>query len=160
MDKILVSQCLLGYPVRYDGGAFDPGKLLKQWRAQGRLVLICPEMAGGLSTPRSPAEIPGGQGSAVLDGLVPVVTVDGTEVTNAYVAGADAALQLIADHSIRYAVLKARSPSCGNRETYDGSFSGIRVAGEGVAAAALRRRGVKVFNETELEQLAALLINN
>lgn len=158
MDKILVSRCLLGHPVRYDGGAFDPGRLLRQWQAQGRLVLICPEVAGGLPTPRPPAEILGGQGGAVLDGLVPVVSVDGEEVTKAYIAGAGAALQLITEHTIRYAVLKARSPSCGNRETYDGNFSATPVGGEGVTAAALRREGVMVFNETELDQLAALLI--
>lgn len=143
--------------MRYDGGAFDPAQLLQHWRAQGRIIALCPEVAGGLPTPRPAAEILGGQGAAVLDGLVPVVTVSGQDVTGAFLSGATAALRLVAEHDVRYAVLKARSPSCGNHATYDGSFRGIRVAGEGVTAAALRRHGVQVFNETELAQLAALL---
>jgi uncharacterized protein YbbK (DUF523 family) len=77
--------------------------------------------------------------------------------TLAFIAGADAALELIARHGIRLAVLKARSPSCGNVENYDGSFSGTRVAGEGVTAAALKRAGVAVFNETELQEAQRLL---
>lgn len=157
MQKILVSRCLLGHPVRYDGGAFDPADLLQRWQTQGRVVALCPEVSGGLPTPRAPAEVLGGQGAAVLDGRVPVVDIDGRDVSAAFVAGADAALQLAVRHGIRYAVLKARSPSCGNHETYDGSFSGTRVAGEGVAAAALRRHGVRVFNESELDLLARLL---
>lgn len=157
MEKILVSACLLGQPVRYDGGAFAPALLLQRWHRQGRIIALCPEQAGGLATPRPPAEIAGGQGGAVLDGRIPVLTVHGLDVTTAFIAGAKVALQLVAEHGIRYALLKARSPSCGNHETYDGSFSGVRVAGEGVAAAALRRQGVQVFNETELDQLAMLL---
>lgn len=157
MDRILVSACLLGQPVRYDGGAFDGLPLLRQWQAQGRLVPLCPEVAGGLPTPRPPAEIPGGQGAAVLDGKVQVLDIHGRDVSPAFVAGAELALQLVREHGIRFAVLKARSPSCGNRETYDGSFTGARVAGEGVTAAALRRQGIRVFNETELDQLARLL---
>ncbi|MDR6231796.1 uncharacterized protein YbbK (DUF523 family) [Pseudomonas sp. SORGH_AS199] len=157
MEKILVSRCLLGHRVRYDGGAHGPFDLLAVWQAQGRIVPLCPEVAGGLPTPRQPAEIPGGQGGAVLDGRLPVVTDSGEDVTRAFVAGAAAALELIARHGIRLAVLKARSPSCGNVENYDGSFSGTRVAGEGVTAAALKRAGVAVFNETELQEAQRLL---
>jgi uncharacterized protein YbbK (DUF523 family) len=157
MEKILVSRCLLGHRVRYDGGAHGPFDLLAVWQAQGRVVPLCPEVAGGLPTPRPPAEIPGGQGGAVLDGRLPVVTDSGEDVTRAFVAGAAAALELIARHGIRLAVLKARSPSCGNVENYDGSFSGTRVAGEGVTAAALKRAGVAVFNETELQEAQRLL---
>ncbi|WP_267400867.1 DUF523 domain-containing protein [Pseudomonas sp. GM_Psu_2] len=157
MEKILVSRCLLGHRVRYDGGAHGPFDLLGVWQSEGRIVPLCPEVAGGLPTPRPPAEIPGGQGGAVLDGRVAVVTVGGEDVTTAFVAGAEAALELIARHGIRLAVLKARSPSCGNLENYDGSFSGTRVAGEGVTAAALKRAGVAVFNETELVAAQHLL---
>ena len=163
MEKILVSRCLLGHRVRYDGGAHGPFDLLGVWQSQGRIVPLCPEVAGGLSTPRPPAEIPGGPGGAVLAGRLPVVTVGGEDVTAAFVAGAEAALELIARHGIRLAVLKARSPSCGNLENYDGSFSGTRVAGEGVTAAALKRAGVAVFNETELvaaQRLLAVLEGN
>jgi len=157
MQKILVSRCLLGEPVRYDGGTHGPFPLLEAWRHQGRLVAICPEVAGGLPTPRPPAEIPGGQGARVLDGECDVLTVAGAEVGAAFIAGARQALRLVQEHDIRLAVLKARSPSCGNRENYDGSFSGRRVSGEGVSAALLRRHGVQVFSEEELEAAAAAL---
>ena len=154
MEKILVSRCLLGHAVRYDGGAHGPIDLLLRWQAEGRVVALCPEVAGGLPTPRPPAEIPGGQGAAVLEGHVPVRTIDGVDVSEAFLMGAAAALALVRAHDIRIAVLKACSPSCGNRENYDGTFSGRRVAGEGVTAALLRREGVQVFNEDDLEEAA------
>ncbi|MFA5677342.1 MAG: DUF523 domain-containing protein [Pseudomonas sp.] len=160
MPTILVSACLLGEPVRYDGAGSGYHTLLQQWQAQGRVIPLCPEVSGGLPVPRPPAEVPGGQGAAVLDGQLPVLDVTGRDVTAAFVAGAAVAVQLVEQHAIRHAVLKARSPSCGNQETYDGTFSSTRVAGEGVTAAALRRRGVRVFNETELEQLAELLCSD
>ena len=151
MEKILVSRCLLGHAVRYDGGAHGPVERLRRWQAEGRVVALCPEVAGGLPTPRPPAEIPGGQGTAVIDGLLAVRSMEGADVSAAFLAGAQAALELVRAHGIRLAVLKARSPSCGNRENYDGSFSGRRVPGEGVTAAALRRAGVQVFSEEELD---------
>ncbi|WP_298185150.1 DUF523 domain-containing protein [uncultured Pseudomonas sp.] len=157
MQKILISRCLLGQRVRYDGGAHGPFALLERWQQEGRVVALCPEVAGGLPTPRAPAEILGGQGAQVLDGLLPVLTVDGEDVTAAFVSGAAQALALVAQHGIRIALLKARSPSCGNQENYDGSFSGTKVAGEGVTAAALRRAGVQVFSEEELAAAEAAL---
>lgn len=157
MQKILVSRCLLGHAVRYDGGAHGPFTMLECWQQEGRIVPLCPEVAGGLPTPRAPAEIAGGQGAQVLDGLLPVLTVDGEDVSAAFVEGAEQALALVAKHGIRMALLKAHSPSCGNRENYDGSFSGTRVAGEGVTAAALRRAGVRVFSEEQLQEAAAEL---
>jgi uncharacterized protein YbbK (DUF523 family) len=157
MQKILVSACLLGQPVRYDGAGHGPFAPLLQWQQQGRVVALCPEVAGGLPTPREPAEILGGQGGQVLDGLIAVRTVTGEDVSAAFVAGAQIAERLVQQHGIRIAVLKARSPSCGNQQNYDGSFSGTLVAGEGVTATALRRLGVQVFNEAQLSQVQALL---
>jgi len=157
MEKLLVSRRLLGHRVRYDGGAHGPYDLLQRWQDEGRIVPLCPEVAGGLPTPRAPAEIPGGQGGQVLDGARPVLTDAGEDVTAAFVAGAEIALQLVRQHGLRVAVLKARSPSCGNTQSYDGSFSGTLVAGEGVTAALLRRHGVKVFNESELAAAATEL---
>lgn len=155
--KILVSACLLGQAVRYDGGAHGPFTQLLDWQAQGRVLPLCPEVAGGLPTPRPAAEIIGGQGAQVLDGLVQVRSRDGADVSAAFIAGAGIAERLVQQHGIRIAVLKARSPSCGNRHSYDGSFSGTLVAGEGVTAAALRRLGVQVFNESELSEAAQAL---
>ncbi|WP_426151701.1 DUF523 domain-containing protein [Pseudomonas sp. DC3000-4b1] len=155
--KVLVSRCLLGEPVRYDGQASGYWALLKAWQAEGRVVPLCPEVAGGLPTPRPPAEIDGGQGRAVLAGQARIIASTGEDVTASFLVGAEAALALVRAHDIRVAVLKANSPSCGNEQTYDGSFSGRRVTGEGVAAALLAQAGVKVFNEGQLEQVEAFL---
>ncbi|WP_434573719.1 2-thiouracil desulfurase family protein [Pseudomonas sp. Z3-6] len=157
MEKILVSRCLLGHRVRYDGGASGPFDQLQQWLDQGRVVPLCPEVAGGLPTPRAAAEIPGGQGGQVLDGQAAVITTDGEDVSAQFLSGAYQALEQVRVHGIRIAVLKANSPSCGNLLTYDGTFSGVKVSGEGVTAALLRRHGVRVFSELELPEAAAAL---
>lgn len=157
MQKILVSRCLLGHRVRYDGGASGPFDRLQQWLDEGRVVPLCPEVAGGLPTPRAAAEIPGGQGSEVLDGQAAVITTDGEDVSTQFLSGAYQALALVREHGIRVAVLKANSPSCGNLFTYDGTFSGVKVRGEGVTAALLKRHGVQVFSELELAEAGAAL---
>ncbi|MDR9750870.1 DUF523 domain-containing protein [Pseudomonas sp. SZMC_28357] len=157
MHKILVSRCLLGHRVRYDGGASGPFDVLQQWIDEGRVVPLCPEVAGGLPTPRAAAEIPGGQGSEVLDGLTSVITVEGQDVSAEFLNGAHQALALVRQHGICIAVLKANSPSCGNRQTYDGTFSGVKVSGEGVTAALLKRHGVLVFSELELAEAGQAL---
>lgn len=157
MQKILVSACLLGEAVRYDGAAHGPFAQLQAWQAEGRVLALCPEMAGGLPTPRPPAEILGGQGRAVLAGQQVVRDCHGRDVSDAFRAGAARALALVREQGIGMAVLKARSPSCGNRQTCSGEFSGRLVEGAGVTAAALQAAGVVVFNEHELEQAAAWL---
>ncbi|WP_366300680.1 DUF523 domain-containing protein [Pseudomonas atacamensis] len=157
MEKILVSRCLLGHRVRYDGGASGPFDLLEQWIEEGRVVPLCPEVAGGLPTPRAAAEIPGGQGGEVLDGTAAVITTDGEDVSAQFLEGARQALELVQKHGIRVAVLKANSPSCGNLLTYDGTFRGVKVSGEGVTAASLKRHGVRVFSELELAEAAVTL---
>ena len=157
LPKVLVSACLLGQPVRYDGRASGHPDVLQAWQREGRVVPLCPEVAGGLPTPRPPAEIPGGQGGAVLDGDAQVVTIVGEDVSAAFLAGARLALELVRRHGIRVAVLKSGSPSCGNRLVYDGTFSGSKINGEGVTSALLRREGVRVFSELELEEAARAL---
>lgn len=157
MRKVLVSRCLLGHRVRYDGGASGPFDQLQQWLDEGRVVPLCPEVAGGLPTPRAAAEIPGGQGGDVLEGRAPVITTEGEDVSAQFLSGAHQALALVQAHDIRVAVLKANSPSCGNLQTYDGTFSGVKVSGEGVTAALLRRHGVLVFSELELAEAARAL---
>ncbi|WP_404937865.1 DUF523 domain-containing protein [Pseudomonas sp. JDS08PS003] len=157
MHKILVSRCLLGHRVRYDGGASGPFDQLAAWLQEGRVVALCPEVAGGLPTPRAAAEIPGGQGVDVLEGRAPVMTTEGEDVSAEFLSGARQALELVEKHGIRIAVLKANSPSCGNVLTYDGTFSGIKVQGEGVTAALLQRHGVQVFSELQLPEAAAVL---
>ena len=156
-QKLLVSRCLLGHRVRYDGGASGPYGQLARWQEEGRIIALCPEVAGGLPTPRAPAEIPGGQGSDVLNGLAPVMTSEGEDVTAAFMDGAQQALALVVRHGIGIAILKANSPSCGNVQTYDGSFSGVKVEGQGVTAALLAGAGVQVFSELQLDDAARAL---
>lgn len=157
MHKILVSRCLLGHRVRYDGGASGPFDQLAAWLQEGRVVALCPEVAGGLPTPRAAAEIPGGQGVDVLEGRAPVMTSEGEDVSAQFLSGARQALELVEQHGIRVAVLKANSPSCGNLQTYDGSFRGVKVSGEGVTAALLKQHGVQVFSELQLPEAASAL---
>ncbi|MBC2654237.1 DUF523 domain-containing protein [Pseudomonas sp. MSSRFD41] len=157
MHKILVSRCLLGHRVRYDGGASGPFDQLAAWQQEGRVVALCPEVAGGLPTPRAAAEIPGGQGIDVLQGRAPVMSTAGEDVSAEFLCGARQALALVEKHGIRIAVLKANSPSCGNLWTYDGTFSGVKVPGEGVTAALLKQHGVQVFSELQLREAASAL---
>ncbi|MEV4440221.1 DUF523 domain-containing protein [Streptomyces sp. NPDC049577] len=158
MQKILVSACLLGSRVRYDGGAKRlDHELLARWRAEGRLVAFCPETAGGLPVPRSPAEIVGGDGAAVLDGTARVLTATGEDVTGPFVLGAHKALEAARAAGARIALLKESSPSCGSLRVYDGAFTATRVPGHGVTTALLRRAGIRVFGEDRLSDAAACL---
>ena len=160
MIRVLVSACLLGVPVRYHGGAAScHSAVLDRWQAQGRVVPLCPEVAGGLPTPRAPAEIePGAAPLSVLRGQARVRTSAGVDVTEAFAAGARAAALMADQHGIRIAVLKDGSPSCASSFTYDGRFSGARVPGMGVTAALLVHAGVQVFSESELDAAERALV--
>ena len=145
---IVVSACLAGRRCRFDGtGAFEDE--VARLVAEGRAVLVCPEVDGGLGTPRPAAEIEGGDGSDVLAGHARVVTRDGTDVTDAYVKGAHSALAAAQRTGARAAILKARSPSCGRGQIYDGTFSSTLEIGDGVTAALLRSEGIEVFTDEE-----------
>jgi uncharacterized protein YbbK (DUF523 family) len=158
MLLVLVSSCLFGEPVRYDGTSAVSGHpVLDRWREEGRVVSICPELAGGLGTPRPPVELVGGGGEAALRGQARVAGARGEDATKAFVAGALAAVELCRRRGIRVAVLKERSPSCGSAWIHDGTFSGRLIPGQGVATAALRESGVAVFSETEWELAQARL---
>jgi len=159
MDKILVSGCLMGRRIRYNGTAKDfEHPLLERWRTEGRLVVVCPELQAGFSTPRPPAEIEKGlKGSDVIDAKARVFENTGADVTTLYVAGAQIALELALEQGCRFALLTDGSPSCGSTFIHDGSFSGRRHAAAGVTAALLQRHGVEVFAERQIEQLAQRL---
>ncbi|MGW3771244.1 DUF523 domain-containing protein [Actinomadura verrucosospora] len=157
MERILVSSCLAGRPVRYDGAAKPvSGGPFERWRAEGRLVPFCPEVSGGLPVPRPAAEIVGGDGGDVLDGTARVVT-GGADVTGEFLRGARLALEAAQRSGARLALLKEGSPSCGGHRVYDGTFTGASVPGSGVTTALLRRSGIHVFTEDELDALQALL---
>ncbi|MBW8444053.1 MAG: DUF523 domain-containing protein [Arenimonas sp.] len=159
MERILISACLLGHAVRYDGkGKPLDHPAINRWRSEGRLVTLCPEQAGGLPTPRPPAEIENGlSGEDVLEGRARVLEVTGGDVTPAFIAGAERALAVARDNGCAYALLIDGSPSCGSGFIYDGSFSGARHPGLGVTAALLRRAGIAVYSDREIDALVAHL---
>lgn len=112
-----------------------------------QLVPVCPEILGGLPTPRTPSERQG----------VRVVSKTGADVTAAYQKGAEEALRLARLFGCRKALLKERSPSCGRGQIYDGSFSGRLIPGDGVTAHLLQQEGIAVFGESQLQQLLETL---
>ena len=157
--KILVSACLLGEHVRYDG-EIPPNcpPILKELEQQGwDFISVCPEVFGGLPVPRPPAEIQGEDGKAVIDGAAKVVDINGHDVSAAFIKGAQEALQLAEENEVVCALLKARSPSCGNKRIYDGSYCGRLKEGQGVTAALIKSAGIQVYNEDETDQLAGLI---
>ncbi len=155
-DKILVSACLMGFKVRYNGSD-KPALLnaLEQLRVQNRLVIHCPELAAGLPVPRLPAEISGGKGEDVLSGTAVILESDGNDVTEIYLLAAWLALKAARDAGCRFALLTDGSPTCGSQHIYNGKFSGQQTPGSGVAAALLRRHGIEVFSDHQIPQLVA-----
>jgi uncharacterized protein YbbK (DUF523 family) len=148
MIKVVVSSCLLGAPVRYNAEhKRSESPVLLRWRDEGRIVSVCPEMLGGLGTPRPPAEIRDGR----------VVTNEGRDVTAEFEFGARESLAAAAENRVRIAILKEGSPSCGSSYVYDGTFTKTRVDGAGVTAALLRDQGIAVFSESQLEEADAYL---
>ena len=158
MEKILVSACLVGERVRYNGivKSFE-SHVLTSWNRRGRVVVICPEVAGGLLVPRPRSEISGGDGSQVLNGHKKVIHINGQDVTRYFLDGAQKALELAGSLGIRIAILKEGSPSCGSGYIYDGSFSGIKKSGKGVTAALLEESGIRVFSEREIPEVEKYL---
>jgi uncharacterized protein YbbK (DUF523 family) len=141
---ILVSACLLGVRCNHRGEA-SPSASVAALANEHRLVPVCPETLGGLATPRASAEVRDDS----------VVTATGVDVTDAYRRGADAVVALARVMGVERAVLKARSPSCGCDRRYDGTFTRTLVAGDGVAAAALRRAGLEVCSEEDVAAAAS-----
>lgn len=159
MRKVLMSACLLGKKVRYDGGALSvDDQVVERWCSEGRIVSVCPEVESGMSIPRPPAEIFKGSGNGVLNGEVNVIEKNGGKVTNEFIAGAFIALNLCHKFDIDVAVLAEFSPSCGSSAIYDGSFAGKKVPGMGVTAALLRENGVHVFSQYEIARANNLLL--
>jgi len=156
MIKVLVSACLLGEKVRFHGeDATCVSAVLDRWRAEGRIVPACPEVMAGLTVPRLPAEITGGDGHAVLLKDAYVSDSTGADVTVALLDGARMALETARRNGVQLAVLKDGSPSCGSGFIYDGTFRGQRSSGQGVTAAMLSLAGIRVFSERQLDEAAA-----
>lgn len=149
--KILVSACLMGHPVKYNGTLVPVHELLKDLNDKGLILPFCPEVEGGLPVPRPPAEIKGGDGSAVLCERAKVVRSDDVDVTASFILGASKAVDLVKENGISLAIMKDGSPSCGKTRIYDGTFTGTSISGKGVAAALLESIGVRIFTENGIE---------
>ena len=156
--KILISACLLGNPVRYDGtDLFLDHPLIKKWLDQERLITICPEVEGGMSVPRAPAEIINGDGKSVLGGKSRVMDIEGEDVTNSFIKGALKTLKMALDNDCVAAILTEHSPSCGSNRVYDGSFTKTKRDGVGVTTSMLEQNHIPVFNQEQLEDLQEYL---
>lgn len=145
---ILVSSCLAGLQVRYNGTHCLNHRISKLIE-EGRAMPVCPELLGGFSIPREPAEIIGGNGEDVLDGKAQVVEKSGKDVTELYIKGAYTTLIKAKDVKATVVVLKEYSPSCGSAMIYNGKFMEEKVAGNGVTAALLKRNGLQVISEEQ-----------
>ena len=139
--KPAASACLCGHKVRYDGGDCAVQSALPE-----RVLPICPEVMGGLPTPRAPAEIVGGDGHDVWAGRARVLDAHGVDVTEDFKQGAKLALQRLQAAHIDTVYLKSKSPSCGQGQIYDGSFSGNLHEGDGVATALFKSHGIRVIS--------------
>ncbi|EKK7729050.1 DUF523 domain-containing protein [Cronobacter sakazakii] len=152
INKILVSACLMRLKVRYDGS--EKAQMidqLRRWQEEQRLVIHCPELAAGLPTPRPPAEIVSGDNKTQDR----IIEITGKDVTEHYQLGAWLALRTAQDAGCTAALLTDGSPTCGSQFIYDGSFSGRRKSGMGVAASLLSAHGIAVFSEHNLADLIA-----
>lgn len=149
---ILVSACLLGVNCKHNGKNNENSEVIQLIKKKG-VIPVCPEQLGGLTTPRLPAEIEGGEGMDVLYGSVKVIQKDGVEVTEAFVKGAKETLKIAKKFEVNQAILKARSPSCGMGQIYDGSFSGVSIKGDGVTAALLKSKNITVYTEENIAEI-------
>ncbi len=162
--KILISSCLLGEDVRYDGNnssiAFNPNvsfslkELFMDILCDNEIYSFCPEVAGGLGVPRIPSEI------VKTDKPFIVQNAEGADVTINFLVGAKKALDVCTQEDIKVALLKANSPSCGNINIYDGTFSNNLIEGQGLTARLLKENGIEVFNETQLKDLKVFIKAN
>lgn len=142
MEKILISACLVGDKVRYDGkGQYHP--LIKELLEKYELVPFCPEVEGGLPTPRLPSEIRDDK----------VINKEGRDVTRQFKTGAEKALNICQYLHIDKAILKDDSPSCGSSRIHNGLFDGRLIKGKGITTTLLEQNGITVYSESQIEEL-------
>lgn len=140
--NVLISACLLGMNCRYDGGN-NYQDAIEQLKERCHLIPVCPEMLGGLATPRPPAEIYEGT----------VRNKEGQDVSRQFQRGAEETARLAQFYNCKYAVLKEKSPSCGAGKIYNGTFSGTLVPGDGITVKVLKDMGIQVFGESQILEL-------
>lgn len=149
MKKILTSECLYGGRiVRYDAGdCTETNSIYLKWKEEGRLVPVCPEVFGGLPTPRPDSQRVGNK----------VIACTGPDVTAEYTKGAEEALRLARENDVAFCIMKQESPSCGSKVIFDGTFTDTKIPGQGLAVEYLRDAGFKVFAEEDIDEAAAYL---
>lgn len=147
-----ISACLGGVACRYDGGSNEI-VALRNLVETGQAIMFCPEVLGGLPTPRTPAEIQGGDGFDVWRNQARVLDKKGNDVTEVFKQGAITAFEKMRELQITELILKERSPSCGSGMIYDGSFSGNRIKGVGVATAYFIQQGIPVYSEENWQEM-------
>lgn len=141
MEKILISACLVGDKTKYNGESnYNP--LIRRLLEKYELVPFCPEVEGGLKTPRDPSEIKDGR----------VFSSKGKDVTDNFLLGAEKAFNICLYLGIRYAILKDNSPSCGSHRIYDGTFRGRLISGEGITTKYLKEKGITIITDTQIEE--------
>jgi len=146
-DKLLVSSCLLGELVKYNGGHnLIDENLLKHLEEKYELFPFCPEVAGGMETPRVPCEI-------ISTNPIQIVNKNYEDKTQFFLSGANKALNLCKKENIKKALLKANSPSCSSETIYDGTFSGMTIFGFGVTANLLKKYGITLYDENRIDEL-------
>ncbi|WP_368505136.1 DUF523 domain-containing protein [Alkalihalophilus sp. As8PL] len=145
---IVVSSCLAGLEVRYNG-THSLDKKINKLVEENKAITVCPELLGGFSTPREPAEIVGGDGEDVLNGKAKVLDNNDQDVTELYIKGAYTTLEKALKINATLIVLKENSPSCGSSLIYNGKFSGEKISGNGVTSALLKRNGLQVISEEQ-----------
>ena len=161
--KILISSCLLGEDVKYDGDnnsiasgksfTFSQKETFMDILCENEIYSFCPEVSGGLGIPRVPAEITSSTKPFI------VKNKEGEDVTINFLQGARNTLDLCKTEDIKVALLKANSPSCGNDTIYDGTFTSTQIKGQGLTAKLLIENGIKVFNEKEIMELKKYIRN-
>lgn len=139
MVKILVSACLLGEKCRYDGNA-NPSEAVLSYVKDKEVITVCPEVLGGLDTPRTPCEM--------IDGRI--IDQDGNDKSAAFLLGAKVAFKIACEHHCTHAILKSRSPSCGCKDIYDGSFQRKLIKGSGVFATLLKEHNFCIYDEEDI----------
>ncbi|MCY8973897.1 DUF523 domain-containing protein [Bacillus atrophaeus] len=149
---ILVSSCLAGIECRYNSSHAASQKI-RRLIEENKAMMACPELLGGFTTPREPAEIIGGTGEDVLSGKAKIITASGEDVTDLYVEGAAKTLAYAEKIQASAVILKENSPSCGSSFIYNGDFSGQKIAGNGVTSALLKQAGYRVISEHQLDDI-------
>lgn len=144
-ERVLVSACLLGYPIRHNGSDKKiSDELIDRLKDSAEVISACPEMLGGLPCPRLPSEQQSHTGK--------VIASNGRDISVFFRLGAHETLNICKNYGIRVAVLKSKSPSCGKGFIYDGSFTGQLTQGEGITSRLLSENGIEIFNESEVRQ--------